>query len=83
MEWRFEDESIAVYALRFERGIKLEIRDAYTNPGEEIGNGSQFLEPFENCSRSRRAAEVGKKRNRRRDPNAEVWYSSISDQRMS
>lgn len=62
LKWRFEDEGVAVYALRFEREIKMDVRNAYTNPGEEIGNGSQVLEPLENCSRSRGAAEVGKKR---------------------
>lgn len=60
---RFEDEGVAVYALRSERVIKVNIRDAYTYPGEETSNGSQVLEPLENCSRSRGATEVGKKRN--------------------
>ncbi len=63
LKWRFEDEGVAVYALRFEREIKVDIRDAYADPGEEIGNRSQVLEPLEDCSRSRGAAEVGKKRN--------------------
>lgn len=63
LKWRFEDEGVAVYALRFEREIEVNIRDAYANPSEEIGNGSQVLEPLEDCSRSRGAAEIGKKRN--------------------
>lgn len=63
LKWRFEDESVAIYALRFERKIEVDIRDAYANPGEEIGNGSQVLEPQEDCSRSRGTAEIGKKRN--------------------
>lgn len=63
LKWRFEDKFVAVYVLRFERVIEVNIRDAYANPGEEIGSGSQILEPLEDCSRSRGAAEIGKKRN--------------------
>ena len=60
LEGRLEDERIAVDALRFECFVELDVGDRDTDPGEEVGNCHEVLEPGEGFRRSTgAAAEVG------------------------
>ena len=47
LEWRPEDESVAVDTLGLEGGVKFDVGDADRHPGEETGDGGQVLEPGE------------------------------------
>lgn len=59
LEGRSENKRATIDALRPERSVELDIRDTDADPGEEVGDCGQVLEPSEHLGRSRGATEVG------------------------
>ena len=72
LEGRLEDQRVAVDALRLERLVELDVRDADRAPREERRDRRQVLEPGEDHVRPRRAGHVRQERDGGRDADAPV-----------
>lgn len=59
LKGRFENKRVTVYTLCFEGFVELNVRYTYADPGEEVGDRGQILEPLEHDGRSGGATEVG------------------------
>lgn len=85
LEGRFEDERVAVDTLRLERLVKLDVGDTDADPGEEVGDCGEVLEPLEHERRARRATEKGQEGNGGSNDDTVVWNApngNISNHRV-
>jgi len=62
LELALEDERVAVDVLREQRLAEAQIRDADANPGEQLRDGDEVLEPEEHLLRAGRARQVRQQR---------------------
>ena len=77
LERGFEDEGVAVNALGDERLVELNICDADADPGEEISDGGEILEPLEHHSGARGTTQKSEEGNGRRDHDAVIWHTPV------
>jgi len=73
LEGRFENESVAVDALSFQSLVELDVCNRDAHPGEEVGDGGQVLEPFEDNVSARGAGQVGQEGDGRGNDDAVDW----------
>lgn len=77
LEGGLEDEGVAVDALDFERLVKLNVRDANADPGEEISDGGEILEPLKHDRGARGATQKGEEGNGCSNDDAIIWYAPV------
>lgn len=78
LEGRFENESVAVNALSFQSLVELDVCNRDAHPGEEVGDGGQVLEPFEDNVSARGAGQVGQEGDGRGNDDAVDWDPPVS-----
>lgn len=78
LEGRFKNKSIAVDALSFQCLMESDICHRNAHPGEEVGDGGQVLEPFEDDVGASGAGQVGQEGDGRGNDDAVNWDPPVS-----
>jgi hypothetical protein len=71
------DEAVAVNTLGDQCLAELDVCDQDVNPGDQVGNGAQVLEPVEDGAGTGADAHVGKKRDRGGDKDGVVRNTAL------
>lgn len=77
LPWAAEDHAVPVDALCDQRLAELDVGDQDADPGEEVGDGGQVLEPVEDVVCAGGDTHVGEQRDGGRDCDTPVWNAAL------